>query len=71
MVCSRYSSVGKMENCYSEGRGFEPVSGTLTFVDMKIYNQPHAACFLRAPLATLSRFMFLCAWGMKNANPIY
>ena len=37
MVCSRYSTVGKMEN-YSECRGFEPVSGALAFVDTKISN---------------------------------
>ena len=65
MVCSRYSAVGKMEDCYSECRRFEHVSGTLAFVDMKISNQHHATCCSRALLATLSRFIFLCVWGMK------
>ena len=27
-------AVGKMENCYSEGRRFQRVSGTFTFVDI-------------------------------------
>ena len=45
------------------------MSGTFPFVDMKISNEHHAACW-RALLATLSCFMFLCVWGMKNANPI-
>ena len=43
MVCSCYSAVGKMEDCYSECRGSEHVSGTVAFVDMKISNQHHAA----------------------------
>ena len=63
MVCSHNSAVGKMEDCYSDGRGFESVSGTLPFVDMKISNQHHAACCSRALLATLIRFMFLCVFG--------
>ena len=29
MVCRYYSAVGKMEDCYSEGRGFETVWGAL------------------------------------------
>ena len=66
MVCSHYSAVGKMEDCYSEGRGSESVSGTLPSVDMKISNQHHAACCSRALLATLIRFMFLCVFGDKN-----
>ena len=60
MECSRHSAVGKMEDGYSEGRGFEPVSGTLAFVGMKISNLQHAACCSGALLATLSRCMFLC-----------
>ena len=36
------SAVGKMEDGYSEGRGFERVLGTFPFVDMKISNQHHA-----------------------------
>ena len=51
MVCNRYSAVGEMEDCYSEGRGFEPASGSLPFVDMKISTQHNAACS-RAILAT-------------------
>ena len=69
MVCSRYTAVGKMEDCYSEGRGFEPVSGTLAFVDMKISNKHHAACCSRELLATLIRFVPVFVRGMKNANP--
>ena len=65
MVCSCYSTVGQMKNCYSECRGFEPVSGTLIFVDIKISNKNNAACCSRALLATLSCFIFLCVWGMK------
>ena len=49
-----------MENCYSEVQEFETVSGTLTFVDIKISNQHHVAFFLRALLETLSLFMFVC-----------
>ena len=41
------------------------MSGNLLFVEMKISNPPHAACCSRALLATLSRFIFLCVWGMK------
>ena len=63
MVCNRYSAVSKMEDCYSESRRFEPVSGALLFVEMKISNPPFAACFSRALLATLSRFTFLCVFG--------
>ena len=44
MVCNRYSAVGEMEDCYSEGRGFETASGSLPFVDMKISTQHNAAC---------------------------
>ena len=65
MVCSRYSAVGNMGDCHSEGPRFEPVSGTFAFVDfvdIKISYQQQAACFSRALLATLSRFMFLCVW---------
>ena len=72
MVCSRYSTVGRIEDCYSEGRGFKPVSGNLQFVDIKISHQRHAACCSRAILATLGRFVFLCVClGLKNANPSY
>ena len=65
MVCSRFSAVGMMEDCYSKGRELEPVLGTLTFVDMKISNQNPVACCLRALLATLSLFIFVCVcvWG--------
>ena len=52
-----------MEDCYSEGREFEPVSGALSFVGMKIPNQLHAACCSWALLATLIRFIFLCVFG--------
>ena len=52
-----------MEDCYSEGRGSESVSGTLPFVDMKISNQHHAACCSRVLLATLIRYMFFCVFG--------
>ena len=41
VACGIYSAVGKMEDCYSEDRGFECVSGTFPFVDMKISNQRH------------------------------
>ena len=67
-ICSGYSAVGKMEDCYSEGRGFERVSGTLPFVDIKISKQHLVACCSRALLATLSCFVFLCVRRMKNAN---
>ena len=63
MVCSCYSAIGKMDGRSSEGRGFEPESGALLFVDMKISNQHHAACCSSALLATLSSFMFLCVFG--------
>ena len=69
MVCSRYSAVGKMEDCYSEGRKSESVSGTLPFVDIKIYSQNHATCCSRAFLAKF--YVPVSAWGMKIANPIY
>ena len=36
--CSGYSAVGMMEDYYSEGRGFEIVSGNFPFVDMKSSN---------------------------------
>ena len=52
MVFSRYSAVGKMEDCYSESGGFEPVSSTLPFVDMKSSNEHNAAWCLRALLVT-------------------
>ena len=66
VVFSRYSAVVKTEDCYSEGRGFQIVSVNLRFVEIKISNQRHAAYCLRALLATLSRFMFLCVCGMKK-----
>ena len=47
-----------MEDCYSEIRGFEPLSGTLPLADIKISNQYHATCCAIARLATLSRFMY-------------
>ena len=47
-----------MEDCYSEVRGFEPLSGTLPLADIKISNQYHATCCAIARLATLSRFMY-------------
>ena len=46
------------------------MSGTLLFVDMKISNQHNSACCSRAPLATLSRFIFPCV-RKKNPNPIF
>ena len=70
MICSRYSTVGRMEDCYSEGRGFKPVSGKLPFVDMKISNQHHAACS-RAFLATLICLCSCVCLGYENANPSY
>ena len=60
MVGSRYRAVGKVEDCYSAVQEFETVSGTLTFVDIKISNQHPVACCSRALLATLSLFMFVC-----------
>ena len=60
MVGSRYRPVGKVEDCYSAVQEFETVSGTLTFVDIKISNQHPVACCSRALLATLSLFMFVC-----------
>ena len=59
-----------MKDCYSEDRGFEPVSGTLPLVDIIFFNQHYAACCARSLIATLSRFTFLYVWGMKNTNPI-
>ena len=49
-----------MENCDSEVQEFETVSGTLTFVAIKISNQHPVACCSRALLAMLSLFMFVC-----------
>ena len=46
--CSGYSAVGMMEDYYSEGRGFEIVSGNFPFVDMKSSNQHHPAWCSRA-----------------------
>ena len=43
MVNSGYSGIGEMEDCYSEGRGFKPVSCSFPFADKKISNQEHAA----------------------------
>ena len=60
---SRCSAVGKIEGRCFEVRGFEPVSGTLLFADMKISNQSHTACCSSELLATLSCFMFLCVFG--------
>ena len=65
MVCSRYCAVGTMNDCQSGGRGFELVSGTLIFVDMKTSNQHHSAGCSRALLATLSRSMFLFVLEIK------
>ena len=69
MVCNGYSAVGEMEDFYSEGRGFEPASGSLPFVDMKISTQHNAACYSRAILATL--YVPVCVWGVKNGNTIF
>ena len=63
VVCSRYSAVGKMEDCYSDVRGSETVSGTLPIVDVKVSNQHHDACCSRARLATLIRFIILSVFG--------
>ena len=66
MVCNRYSAVGEMEDCYSEGRGFEPASGSLPFVDMKISIQHNAASCSRAILATrVALGSCLCLGGEK------
>ena len=51
-----------MEECYSEVRGFERVSGTFRFVDMKVSNKHHAT-----RVGLCSR-LFVCVWGMKNGN---
>ena len=51
-----------MEDCYSEGKGFERVSGTYAFVDMKVSNQYHA---MRVGLCfRVSVFV----WGRKTGN---
>ena len=57
---SRYRAVGKVEDCYSAVQELETVSGTLTFVDIKIFNPHPVACCSRALLATLSPFVFVC-----------
>ena len=49
-----------MEDCDSEVQEFEPMLGTLPFVDLKISNQQPVACCSRALLATLSLFLFVC-----------
>ena len=54
-----------MNDCQSGGRGFELVSGTLIFVDMKISDQHHLAGCSRALLATLSRPMFIIVLEIK------
>ena len=71
MVCIGYRAVGKIEDCYYEGRWFGPVSVTHCFVVTDFSNQHHATCFSRALLSKLGRFMFLCVWQMKNDNPSY
>ena len=65
MVCSRYSAAGTMNDCQSGGRGFELVSGTLIFVDMKISGQHDSAGCSRALLATLSPSMFFFVLEIK------
>ena len=64
MAYSRYCAVGKMD-CCSQGRRFEPVPGTLPFVDVKISNQHKDACCSRAFVATLSDFVPVCLAGEK------
>ena len=62
MVCGSYSAVCKMVDCYSEGKGFELVSGTYAFVDMKISIQHHA---IRVGLCSR---VCVFVWGMKTGN---
>ena len=64
MVCSRYSAVSTINDCQSGGRGFELVSGTLIFVDLKISGHDSAGCS-RALLATLSPSMFFFVLEIK------
>ena len=48
MICSGYNVVDMIEDCYSEGRGFETVTGTLSFLDIRISNQHNFVCCSRA-----------------------
>ena len=63
VVCSGYGAFGTTEDWYSEIRVFKTLSGTFPFVDMKIFNQYHAACYSRAILLTRVILFFLCLFG--------
>ena len=60
--CIGYSAVGKMEDYYSEVQGFEIVSATFPFVDMKISSQHHPAWCSRA-IATRVGLCSCVLWG--------
>ena len=49
-----------MEDCSSEDTEFEPVLVTIPFLDMKISNQYHAVCCLRAIFAFRFGFVTAC-----------
>ena len=61
MVCSGYSAVGKMDDCYSEGRGFATLSGTFPFADIKISSTISCLAFESNSCdASLCMFLFVC-----------
>ena len=70
VACSNYSAVGKMEECYSESRGFEQVSGTLLFVDMKIAHQHHATrvAFCCRMCVCVCVGVCVCVLALNNGN---
>ena len=63
MVCSGYSAFSKMEDCYSDSRGFERV-GYLTFFDMKILFNSMLPV-VREKIDAESFYVPVCVWGMK------
>ena len=69
MVCSYYNTVGKMEDCFSEGRGFDPESGTLLFVERKSSIQRLSA-FCSGFSCSVESFYVAMCFKKKNANPI-
>ena len=58
-----------MEDCFSEGRGFDPESGTLLFVDMKFSNQHHSGFCSGFSWSVESFYVAVCF--RKNALILY
>ena len=70
-VCSGNSAAGKNDDCYSEGRGFETLSGSLLFGRHESFLSASFRLLFESSFCDAQSVYIPVCVRKKNANPIY